>query len=162
MYSSGRWPPRMVWQCLSKYLQVDHSPDQLYKSCHRCQRYHRGTAVCRNNMHKILTIILYNVIYMLYNIIMVNKPHQNTCHKTKHSRNDWTNVMISSLCLDDIYDRGIHAESPPSLSRKPSPESSTPQSRTLWSAWLFCDGAAPVERPARQSASHRLIRTFNV
>ena len=27
------------------------------------------------------------------------------------------------------------------------------QSRTLWPAWLFCDGAAPVERPARQSAS---------
>ena len=40
---------------------------------------------------------------------------------------------------------------------KPSPESSTPQSRTLWPAWLFCDGAAPVERPARQSAAYRLI-----
>ena len=45
----------------------------------------------------------------------------------------------------------------PSLSRKPSPESSTPQSRILRPAWLFCDGAAPVERPARQSVSYRLI-----
>jgi len=58
------------------------------------------------------------------------------------------------------HDHGIYAGSPVSLRRKPSPESTTPQFRTLWSAWLFSDGSAPVERYTGQSATNRLTWTF--
>ena len=57
---------------------------------------------------------------------------------------------------NDAHPSARHAGPPGSLRRKPSPESSTPQFRTLWLAWLFSDGTARVERYAGQSASYRL------
>ena len=53
--------------------------------------------------------------------------------------------MIQFIAATALYGTGIYAGSPASLRRKPSPESTTPQFRTLLSAWLFSDGSAPVE-----------------
>ena len=48
----------------------------------------------------------------------------------------------------------VSCPNPASPRLKPPPECTTPQFRTLWSAWLFTDVAKPVERSAGECVSN--------